>query len=133
MKSVLRDFVLIRTLIAVAIGLGLACSTNAQDSALNRLIGNWELSKVSDSSVKRAVRFTKQSGQVTGVFTDASGTEKSITDIRFATGAYSFRVPDLRLIFKGVRFVGPNLEGQMFQDSQDKSKLTPQPIRMIKK
>lgn len=133
MTKTVSDCFPLRGLIAIAISVTIASSTLAQGANLNKLVGDWELTKITDSSVKRTVNFAKKSGHIVGVFVDASGQSKTITDIRFKDGAYSFRVPDLKLVFKNVKFVGKDLEGNMIDDSQVKGRLVPQAIRMTKK
>jgi hypothetical protein len=133
MTKAKRDCFPLLMLLTILIGLVLTSYAGAQDAQLNRVIGDWELIRVTDPSVKRTVSFTKQSGQLTGTFVDSAGQSKAITDIRFNDGAYSFRVPDLNLVFRTLKFVGQNLEGNMIDDSTAKGRVVPQAIRMSKK
>lgn len=138
MTKKLNDCFLFLLLIAGFIGLVFTSSTHAQDKQLKKLSGNWDLSKINDSNVKRAISFTITTEQTTGVFTDSNGQNKTITNIKFSNGAYSFRVPDLGLVFKSIKFSGKNLEGNMIDsnmidNSSEKPRLVPQAVRLVKK
>lgn len=133
MTRTLSDYFTPLRLIAALVCLAFMASAAVQDSPLVRLVGNWELSKINDPNVKRTIRFTNDSGQITGVFITSDSQSKTVTDIRFKDGAYSFRVPDLRLVFTKVTFINKNLEGEMIDDGEVKGRIVPQAIRMIRK
>ncbi len=80
----------------VFLGLMFFGTFNAQ-AQKSKLIGDWKLSKTSDSSDTRSVSFKVSGNNITGSYTNASGEQFNITSIKFSGGTYSFRIEGLSM------------------------------------
>lgn len=94
-----------------------ASTTQAQ---INKLVGDWELSKTDDSNDARQISFKMNGSTITGSYTNAAGEKSQITAISLSGATYSFKIGSLKMsvslkrendnLFKGkVRISGEKL------------------------
>lgn len=80
----------------IFVGLMFFGTSNAQ-AQKSKLIGDWKLSKTSDSSDTRSVSFKMSGNNITGSYTNAAGEQFNITSINFSGGTYRFKIGGLSM------------------------------------